>query len=177
MKYINLIEDLLKNYEYNKVRVTFLRNQIQRLSSEEENEYIRSKMLKGEYSGKVTRFVIEKGKEVAILNHVEATADNYKEKIEEEYKMVLREIEQEIKQLSYDISIIDDSLELIKGINEKYYIILKQNYVHKCPMEIVAESMHMSRSRCYELRKQAVELIVRIVYGERLLLQQMVENK
>lgn len=177
MKYIKLIEDLLKNYEYNKVRVTFLRNQIQRLSSEEENEYIRSKMLKGGYSGKVTRFVIENCKEVATLNHVEATADNYKEKIEEEYKMVLREIEQEIKQLSYDISIIDDSLELIKGINEKYYIILKQNYVHKCPMEIVAESMHMSRSRCYELRKQAVELIVKIVYGERLLLQQTAENK
>ncbi|GKX29631.1 hypothetical protein SH1V18_21110 [Vallitalea longa] len=177
MKYVKLIEDLLKNYEYNKVRVAFLRNQIQRLTSEGENEYIRSKMLQGGYSGKVTRFVIEKGEEVATLNHVEATADNYKEKIEEEYKRALRDIEQEIKQLSYDIGIIDDCLELIKGINEKYYIIINQNYVHKCPMEIVADSMHMSRSRCYELRKQAVELIVKIVYGERLLLQQVAENK
>lgn len=172
MKYTKLIEDLLKNYEYNKVRVAFLRNQIQRLTSEEANEYIRSKMLQGGYSGKVTRFVMEKNREVAKLNQVEATADNYKEKIQEEYKMALHEIDQEIKQLSYDIGIVDDSLELIRGINEKYYKILHKNYVHKCPMENVADSMHISRSRCYELRKQALELIVRIVFGERLLLQQ-----
>lgn len=175
MEQIKLIEKLLKNYEYNKVRIVFLQNQRQRLRSEESSEYIQSKMFNGGFSGGITKFLIENNEEIAKLNIVEATADNYKERIQKEYKEALYELDQELNALKYNNAIVDDSMELLKGINEKYYDILRKNYIYKCTMENIADSMHISRSRSYELRKAALRLIVKIVFGEKRLLHNIHE--
>lgn len=172
MKELKLIEDLLKKYEYNKVRIVFLQNQKQRVKTEESSEYIKSKMFRRGFSGSIPKLVFDRGEEIAKLNQVEETAINYKEKIQEEYNRAMQEMDKEIKQLQYTIEIIDDSLELLKTINEKYHEILQKNFIHKCNMEDIADSMHMSRSRCYELRKSALELVVRIVFGDGALLEQ-----
>lgn len=171
MENIKRIEKLLKNHEYKKVRVEFLLSQKERLSSEDANEYIRGKMLKGGYSGSIPKFMIKEYGEIAKLNHVEETADNYQVKIEEEYKKAIKEIDHEINTLKFQIGLMEEALNLLKRMNEKFFMIIQKRYLYNCTMENIAESMHLSRSRCYELRKSALEFLTKIICGEQMAYQ------
>ena len=78
----------------------------------------------------------------------------------------LEGVDKELAQIRYLTETIDTSLELVREFNERYKIILESFYIHKVRMEDIAEMIHTSRSRCYELCKEALGFMARIVFGE-----------
>lgn len=81
------------------------------------------------------------------------------------------EIEEELEFLRYMTGVIDDALGIIRYMDEKYVLILKSYFIDHLSMEDIADSIHMSRSRCYELCREAVGCLDRVVYGDRALPQ------
>ncbi|MCX7710059.1 MAG: hypothetical protein N2484_09430 [Clostridia bacterium] len=165
MEGFKLMEDTLKKHKFHKERIIFLENHLKRLCPESYDDYIEYKMFSPDCLGAAPKFFMDKGEEVAQLNNVESTAEEYKEKCLKEYHQAKMEIEREISRLRYCTSIIEDALNMLEGVNEKYGVIIKRYYIHKNRMEDIADSMHISRSRCYEMCKEAVKWMTRIVYG------------
>lgn len=165
MESFKRVEDALKKYKFDKERIGFLENHLKRLKPESHDNYIEYKMFSPGYSGAGPKFVMEGGEEVAQLNHVEATAQEYREKCLEEYEQARLELEKEIKRLRFSTTIVEDGLTMLESINEKYGVIVKRYYINRNRMEDIADAMHISRSRCYELGKEAVKWLVRIIYG------------
>lgn len=160
------IEEILKKYKYNKVRVVFLENQMKRLTPEAYDDYIVSRAYKQGIPESAPIFVKEKDEEVALLNKVEETACEYKAKCRSDYLNARKETLNEIMQLNYLVSMVEDGLDLLESINLKYKIVIEKYYINNSRMEDIADHMHISRSRCYELCKEAILWMTRLVYGE-----------
>lgn len=167
MNSIYKIETLLRDYRLGKARISILENQIKRLVPEAHEDYIEYRMYERGYSGATPKFIIEQGKEVAELNKVEATALEYKKKCQKEYREAKREMEKELKELIYNTSIVEDCMEILYRINEKYKKIIEGYYINNVRIEDMADSMHISRSRCYELCKEALRCLSRVIFGDR----------
>lgn len=78
----------------------------------------------------------------------------------------ISKIDNDIKKNNYAISIIDSSLDMLKQYDERYMIIIEYYYIKKVRMEDIAEITHMCRSRCYELRKEAIMYMAKITFGD-----------
>jgi len=165
MKELDSIEKMLVEYRFNKERIDFLEKQIGRLTPETYSDYIEGKMFSPGYSGKTLRIEVLNNEEVAMLNKVEETAENYSRNCEAEYKNSLKSIMDEMSKFKYLASVVEDSLEIIGKSHEKYKLILEKYYINGESMEDVAESLHLSCSRCYGLCKEAVKYMERIIYG------------
>lgn len=166
MNGLQKIEDTLRKYKYNKARLSFLESQLKRLVPETHEDYIMSKAFKPGQIGAAPIFIIENNAEVAMLNRVEETAGEYRTKCQTNYSQAKTETQKEYNQLNYMVSIVEDGLNLLENINLKYKIIIEKHYINSVRMEDIAENMHISRSRCYELCKEAVLWMTKVVYGE-----------
>lgn len=160
------MEELLKKHKYNKARMIFLEYQLKRLTPETHEDYIMSKAYKPGHSETAPLFVMEAGEEIALLNKVEETAYKYKEKCSSDYNTVWSETQNEILQLKYYITIVEDGMGILERINTKYKTVIEMYYINSSRMEDIADCIHISRSRCYELCKEAVRWMARVVYGE-----------
>ncbi|MCX8132015.1 MAG: hypothetical protein N3I35_18200 [Clostridia bacterium] len=158
-------EVLLRGYKLNKERIIFLENQLKRLTPESHEDYIEYRMYEHGYSGASPMFVMENGIEVAKLNKVESTACEYRRKCETEYRDANKEMEKELKKLRFNTSIIEESIEVLNRINAKYKIIIESYYINNVRMEDVADSIHIGRSRCYVLCKEALKYMARVIFG------------
>lgn len=161
------VEELLRKYKYDKARVSFLKCQMERFTPETHNDYIECKMFEPGFGGSTPRFIMEGGREVAALNKVEETAQEYRVKCEKEYENARAETQREIKELAYRIAIVEDALHMLEGINGKFRVIIESYYIYGTRMEDVADSIHVSRSRCYEMCKEGIKLMTRLIYGDR----------
>lgn len=153
-----------KNKTY-KARINFLRNHLMNFSPEAYRDYIESRMYGRGYSGAEPRFVMEMGAEVAQLNKVEKTADEYRRRCEKEYADARAELELELKKLNFYVALIDDGMDTLKRINEKYGIVVEGYYISNTSIEAIADSIHLSRTRCYELRREGISCMADIIYG------------
>ncbi len=165
MNELQKLEDALKKYKYNKARLGFLENQLKHLVPETHEDYIMSRAYRPGLSGATPVFVIENDEEVAMLNKIEETACEYRTKCRTNYSQARTETQEELTQLNYQVSIVEDGLRLLESINLKYKVIIERHYINSVRMEDIAENMHISRSRCYELCKEAVAWMSRVVYG------------
>lgn len=159
------MEKILREYRVNKQRISFLENQIRRMTPELDKDYIESKMFARGHSDKTLKLAIVKGEEVAVLNNVEETADNYRLHCENEYREAINCLRNEIFRLHNAVYIVEDSLDALGESNEKYRTLLEKYYLQGESMEEIAEILHLSRSRCYELCKKAVEYMEMVVFG------------
>lgn len=168
MKQDNSIAKMLREYRMNKERINFLENRIKRFSPElntDYTEYIESKMFTHGHWDKTLKLAVVNGEEVAVLNNVEETAENYRLDCENEYGKTLNSFKKEITRLLNCVYIVEDSLEVMGKYHEKYKVILESYYIRGESMEDIAENLHLSRSRCYELCKKAVEYMDSVVFG------------
>ncbi len=159
-------EDILKKYKYNKVRLKFLEHQLQRMVPETHDDYIISKAYRTGPPEDAPVFIMENNDEAARLNKVEETACEYRTKCHTNYLQAKAETQAEFNQLNYLVSIVEDGLHLLESINLKYKVIIEKHYINSVRMEDIADNMHISRSRCYELCKEAVIWMAKVVYGE-----------
>ena len=159
------ITKLLREYTISKERISFLENRIKHLTPEAHSDYIESKMFASGYSGKTTKYMVVGKEEVAKLNKVEETAETYKSNCDREYRKAVSEIMEELLRLKYMALMVEDSLESIGRLHERYKILLERYYINNESMEEIAESLHLSRSRCYELCKEAVRYMAKLLYG------------
>lgn len=166
MKVHDSVEKMLLEYRVNKDRIDFFEKQISHFTSETDSDYIESKMFAQGNSGKILRFAVHNNEEVALLNKVEETAENYSDICESEYINSLRNIYEELSKYKLLTNIVEDSLEIMAKSHKKYKLILEKFYINGESMENVAESLHLSCSRCYGLCKEAVKYMERIVHGE-----------
>ncbi len=161
-----LIEKALKDYKFNKGRIGFLKNQLDNITPETYNEYIEGAMFIPGYSGAVPKFISEGGREVCQLNKVEETSVNYRGGCSDMYIKAVNEIKKELSVLRFYTLIVDDSLTVLEKINPKYKIIIERYYISSESMDNVASMIHLSRSRCYNLCKDAIQYMARIVFGK-----------
>ena len=166
MDKLTRMEDLLKKHKYNKARMIFLENHLKRLTSENHDDYIQSKAYKAGRSESAPLFVMEAGKEIALLNKVEETAYEYREKCQSNYDTARSETESELQQLKYSVNIVEDGLDIVGRVHKKYKTVIEMYYINSSRMEDIADCIHISRSRCYELCKEAVGWMASVVYGE-----------
>ena len=167
MDTVKSVKELLSKHRYNKARVAFLENQIKKIVPETHDEYIEYRMFEGGYTGETPMFVMERGEEVSRLNKVEATSQEYRKNCEKEYGKALKETEEELKKLKYFTMIIEEALEVLDRLDMKYKAIIEGYYINTSRMEDIAQSIHISRSRCYDLRKEAIKCMARIIYGDK----------
>lgn len=160
------MEELLKRHKYNKARMIFLENHLKRLTPENHDDYIQGKVYRNGHSESAPLFVMEAGEEIALLNKVEETAYEYKEKCQSNYNTARYETENELLQLKYSINMVEDGLDIIDRIQKKYKTVIEMYYINNSRMEDIADCIHISRSRCYELCKEAVGWMANVVYGE-----------
>lgn len=161
-----IIESLLKKHKFNKERIIFLEHHLKRFSPEVHEDYIEYKMFAPGYSGDTPKFVLDLGVEVAQLNKVEETACEYQAKCSKEYNDAKVETEKELKMLRYYTEVIEDGLNTLRRINEKHWIILDKYYINNYRMEDIAEMIHVSRSRCYDMCKEGIKWMTALIYGE-----------
>lgn len=166
MKRAEKVGELLKKYRYNKARLVFLENQLKRLVPESHEDYIESRAFKPGDSGNAPLFVMEGGEEIAALNKIEETAYEYRDRCRSNYRSARLETRNEMLRLSYSVSIVEDGLEILDRVNGKYKTVIEKYYIGGGRMEDIADELHMSRSRCYDLCKEAVRWLARVVYGE-----------
>ncbi len=159
------IEKILREYRVNKQRISFLENQIRHMTPELYQDYIESKMFVRGSSDKILKLAVVNGEEVAVLNTVEETADNYRRHCENEYREAVNSIKKEISRLHNSVCIVEDSLDALGESNEKYRTLLEKYYLQGESMEEIAEILHLSRSRCYDLCKKAVQYMEMVVFG------------
>lgn len=159
------IIEMLREYTVNKDRISFLENCMRHLTPEIDSEYIESRMFSKGDSGKTSKFIIVGGEEVSKLNKVEETAQIYSIICDKEYRHGVYENINELKELNFITRMIESTLEIIGRSHKRYKIILERYYINNESMEEIAESLHLSRSRCYELCKEAVSYMVKLVYG------------
>lgn len=165
MKEFDSMIKMLTEYRVNKERIEFLERHVKHFAAETYKDYIEGKMLAPGHSGKTLKMIEYNNEEVAQLNKVEETAVSYCCECENDYKDSVKSIMNEISRLKYSVSIIEDCLEIIGKTHERYKVLLEKYYIQEVSMEDIAEMLHLSRSRCYELCKEAVKHMVRIVYG------------
>lgn len=162
---MEVVGEMLRKYKFNKERMKFLQNQIKRLTPETHKDYIECRMFSPGQWEETARMVMEDGEEVALLNKVELTAEEYKRKCEKAYKDAKNEIENELRSLEYYTAIVEDGLETLDRISNRYKYIVEEYYIKNKSMEDIACSIHVSRSRCYEICKEGVKLVARVIYG------------
>lgn len=165
MNRFQAMEELLKKHKFNKERIGFIENHLRRFKAESFEDYIQYRMFSTDHLGAAPKFIMEGDEEVAQLNNVELTAQEYRDKCKRDYENAKTELEKELRELKYYTSVIDDALDMLENMNEKYGIIVKRYYIYRNRMEDIADSIHISRSRCYEMSKEAVRWMIRIVYG------------
>lgn len=75
-------------------------------------------------------------------------------------------MEKELSQLRHLLDVVDTSLEMVGDFSKRYKIIIESRYLKNVRMEDLADMTHISRSRCYELCKEAVAYMAKIAFGE-----------
>jgi DNA-directed RNA polymerase specialized sigma subunit len=165
MKKNDSIAKMLREYRVNKERIDFLENQIRHYSPEAYSDYIESKMYAPGYEDKILKLAVVNGEESAVLNKVEETAGNYRQECDREYKKNIKCFKNEIANLQRSVYIVEDSLMAMGKSHENYRTLLERYYIQGESMEDIAEYIHISRSRCYELCKKAVEYMGNVVFG------------
>lgn len=167
MLQIGSMEELLKKYKLYKERAAFLEKHLEGLAPETHKDFIEYRMFSSGYTGTAPKFIMEDEEEVAELNKVESTAFEYREKCEREYHEARNQIESELSELRYCISIIEDGLDTIERIDSKYRTIIERYYVKGNRIEDIAHFLGMSRSGCYKLCKESIKQMERLIFGER----------
>lgn len=72
----------------------------------------------------------------------------------------------ELEQIKDSLELVDVALTILKDYNERYRVILENHYIKGVRMEDIAETIHTSRSRCYELCKEALTHMANMIFGE-----------
>ncbi len=75
-------------------------------------------------------------------------------------------IERELSRLYKSINIVDEALIILRVINENYYMIIHEHFIKNIRIEDLEDVFCLSRSRCYELRKRAIEELTVIIFGK-----------
>lgn len=159
------ITKMLRDYSINRERISFLEIRIKHLTPEAHSDYIESKMFANGHSGKTIKHIVVGGEEVTQLNKVEETAENYASMCDKDYGHAISEIKEELKKLKGMTIIVEDLLEIMGRSHKRYRAILERYYINNESMEEIAESLHLSRSRCYELCKESVKYMAKLFYG------------
>lgn len=159
------IEKILREYRLNKARINFLESQINHLTPEAYTDYIESRMFSHKFTENAPKFQIYQGMEISQLNDVEETSVNYKANCISQYDRAIHNMKKEICALKYMTLIVENSLEILEKTAKKYKTFIERYYIENESMESIAESMHLSKSRCYVLCKDAVKYMYKIVNG------------
>jgi len=162
MNNTKMMENMLEKYRYYKSRNIFLEKEKRRLIRDVmENDSGKNSAGLSVISFKTTNWEMKEKTTV----YGNESSNNELEKVQD---LKIKVIENEISQNNYLVEIIEDSLKMIGEYNERYKILIEGYYIKKIRMEDIAQMTHTSRSRCYELCKEAVACMSKIIFGERL---------
>jgi hypothetical protein len=137
MNNVSLLEEMLKNYSHSSKRIVFLENQ-KKLLCQKPNDGL---CVSGTNSSRDTEILVN------------------------EFSEKMSKMEGELEKLKYFKNIIDLCLKMINDMDEKYNIIIYKYYILNVRMEDIAAMLHISRSRCYSLCKEAIVEMSKIVFG------------
>ncbi|RCX13258.1 hypothetical protein DFR58_11876 [Anaerobacterium chartisolvens] len=138
MSRYTVVEKLLKGYRLNGARILFIESRIKRLAFNEEPERM-------------------------------GVSDGEVHETEEEYGRELRmkmSLQKELKSLRIVQEVTEDALNTLEQVDKRYKAIINDYYIEGCRMEDIAERMHISRSKCYELCREAAEMLSKVLAGE-----------
>lgn len=160
----SLIQNYFKEYKFNKARIHFLQNQIMRLSD-------RPDPIPKSAEKSVASTVKEEGGHTMIPHYYPELRSAFQVRESESVYSdqngnVVLELEQELNLLRTITGIVEDSLNMLEEIDRKYRVIIEEHYINGNRMENVADIIHISRSRCYDLRSEAIRWVARVVFGE-----------
>ncbi|MCX7710058.1 MAG: hypothetical protein N2484_09425 [Clostridia bacterium] len=89
----------------------------------------------------------------------------YRSAIQIDYGALVPEMEFELKRLKYSTGLVEDALDILDGLDRKQKMVVERFYISGHRMEDIAYDVHISRSRCYELCKEALEVLENVIYG------------
>ncbi len=146
MDNIKLLEQLLKQYPYINLRMQHLERLMTNNSTEEstakDSKYIHGNCL---ISNSVS---VEQDKIITIAVNK------------------LSNIKHELNNTKYIYRMLEDFMNLLKMTDKKSYTVMEKHYIHKVRMEDIADILYISRSRCYEIRKNAIFKMSKYVFGD-----------
>lgn len=149
MNNIDLLEQLLKEYSYLNQRIKFM-EKLQKNYFEITSGNNKSK-----------RDLIYNKKDFSLnKSHLDK-----QDIIIEDIIDKINYVENELERLKYIKRITDDCLEMLKSTNERYYKVVEKYYIHKVRMEDIAVMLYISRSRCYEICKNAIKEMAEFMFG------------
>ncbi len=137
-----IMKDLLKQYSFYKDRKVMLERRSVYLQSLIENEG--DDFDKGIYKGPL---------------------DEYLNKAKDEIAIELHSIQNEMPKITYLLGKVDLALAMVAGYDEKYKLIIESFYIKKIRMENISDSMHISRSSCYEIKNKAISYMAKVIFG------------
>lgn len=158
MSSVKTMEEMLEKYCYHKSRSIFLEKEKRMLMQ----SYPEERMFHSDFFDKYTKIDNGNKRGKAQENKHSISIDDF----EKFRNQKIKKIDNELSQSNYQIEIIDDSLNMIKEYNERYKIVIEGYYIKKIRMEDIAEMTHTSRSRCYELCKEAIAHMAKMVFGD-----------
>ena len=89
----------------------------------------------------------------------------YNETEEIVYTKKVKEMSEELSRLRYLMNTIEESIFMVNEIDKRYKTIIQKYYIYNVRMEDIAELLHLSRSRCYELFKESLQAMSKIMFG------------
>ena len=150
MNDITLIEEMLKKYSSNNLRIIFFEKQKKIISENSKNLTPDSNSFAYEKSN------FDNTQDMEVL-----------ESLAHEFSYKVKDLEKELAILKYLNNTIDNCLDMLKTIDERYSFILEKHYIHNVRMELISEMMHISRSRCYDLCKKGIFNLSDIIFGRK----------
>ena len=136
-----IMKDLLKQYRFFKDRKVMLERRRTYLQSLVENE-------EDDIEG-INKFPL----------------DEYLNMNKDEIAIELLSIQSEMPKITYLLGKVDLALAMVAGYDEKYKLIIESFYIKNIRMENISDSMHISRSSCYELKNKAISYMAKVIFG------------
>lgn len=93
------------------------------------------------------------------------TLDEYLNKTKDEIVTELHNINIEIQKKTYLMEKVDLALAMAADYDEKYKLIIESFYIKNIRMEDISDSMHISRSSCYEIKNKAISYMAKVIFG------------
>lgn len=165
MNKLNEVEKLLKEYKINSARIIFIENQITRMSYEVSGAQTENLPSGSGFVLSLSLGAFTPGRASTKQSVVNESFCVYGPANEIDYGMLVREMETELKGLKYRVGLVEDALGILQGLDRKQKVIAERFYIAGDRMEEIACDVHMSRSRCYELCKEALEVLENVIYG------------
>lgn len=162
------VESVLRQFKLNKARIGFLEKHLDRLNiGPDENDIFHGMLTDVRYSN-LSEIVFKDRIGLKFKDTVEETAVAYCDDGISRNDTAAVILKKELALLGYVTGMIEDALNLVEKVDSRYRTIIEQHFINNMRMEEIADRIHLSRTTCYELRREALRSFTGVLCGEEL---------